>query len=157
MFSFVLETSGFRMILNFLFQKSLKNAFAVKLKILILRKSCFLNFQHVVLLTVQIYTHYFYCLMIIGPAKPLNFQWFCRLNVFAPGICRICLILGGILKNLQSLKNKFLVLNYLKLGQFSGSCATFCSYYVVFPQHFCILFCQPCQYSLILYMFIDIH
>ena len=31
-------------------------------------------------------------LMIIGPAKPLNFQWFCSLNVFAPGICRICSI-----------------------------------------------------------------
>ena len=49
-----LETSGFGMILNFLFWKSLENAFALKLKILILIliKSCFLNFQHVVLLTV---------------------------------------------------------------------------------------------------------
>ena len=49
-----LETSGFGMILNFLFWTSLENAFALKLKILILilRKSCFLNFQHVVLLTV---------------------------------------------------------------------------------------------------------
>ena len=31
-------------------------------------------------------------LMIIGPAKPLNFQWFCNLIVFTPGICRICSI-----------------------------------------------------------------
>ena len=51
-----LETSGFGMVLNFLFWKSLKNAFALKLKILILRKSCFLNFQDAVLLAVLIYT-----------------------------------------------------------------------------------------------------
>ena len=46
------ETSGFGMILNFLFWKSQENAFALTLKILILRKSCFLNFQHVILITV---------------------------------------------------------------------------------------------------------
>ena len=32
-------------------------------------------------------------LMKIEPAKPMNFQWFCSLNVvFVPGICRVCFI-----------------------------------------------------------------
>ena len=49
-----LETSGFGMILNFLLWKSLENAFSLKLKILILRKSCSSTFNTRFILIISI-------------------------------------------------------------------------------------------------------